>query len=473
MNYQSYYSNTEQPITIHNAAPSQTRRGPWSPDEDRKLMELISIFGPSNWVRISSNLGTRTPKQCRERYHQNLKPSLNKSPITIEEGELIERLVGKYGKKWAEISRHLNGRSDNAIKNWWNGGANRRRKASLASNEYRRDLTTLLLQQMLSTSSESTQQGLLLQLPPQSQSSQQSTNTHQHLLVLLPPISSLVHLPPPHLPQIAFNTSMFNSEKEASAKTSPPSDLLHSPVKQKSSRSSSLDVTSQNVLPPIASTKRRLLDESLTSRRHSTSNSMYLQNNSSLLTRSHPNLSSTLSSTSNTPPYYGSPLTMSRNNSITHCDFHNSSGSSRRSSIAPDFFPNPLKDSSHKRTISQNSFNSTFLTPSNRFSISSGSGATPFNNILTTTTSPVTLNRNNTANIVLKEEQFHVDHRHNNNANNSATTNPNSIDSNSTVSSGNSTNTKTNEKINVNSNNSNMAGHGRKEVKISVSSLID
>ncbi|KAI9838524.1 MAG: hypothetical protein M1819_004832 [Sarea resinae] len=104
------------------------RRGPWSPQEDMYLLQLVHTQGAHNWVRISQIIGSRSPKQCRERYHQNLKPTLNHSPITPEEGILIERLVSEMGKRWAEIARRLSGRSDNAVKNWWNGGMNRRRR---------------------------------------------------------------------------------------------------------------------------------------------------------------------------------------------------------------------------------------------------------------------------------------------------------------------------------------------------------
>jgi Myb-like DNA-binding protein FlbD len=104
------------------------RRGPWLPDEDETLLQLVQTQGPNNWVRISQHMLHRSPKQCRERYHQNLKPSLNHEPISSQEGELIERMVNDMGKRWAEIARRLGNRSDNAVKNWWNGSMNRRKR---------------------------------------------------------------------------------------------------------------------------------------------------------------------------------------------------------------------------------------------------------------------------------------------------------------------------------------------------------
>ncbi|KAL5335120.1 Homeodomain-like protein, partial [Aspergillus crustosus] len=104
------------------------RRGPWVPEEDQLLLQLVREQGPNNWVRISQHMLYRSPKQCRERFHQNLKPSLNREPISAEEGMMIERMVGEMGKCWAEIARRLGNRSDNAVKNWWNGSMNRKRR---------------------------------------------------------------------------------------------------------------------------------------------------------------------------------------------------------------------------------------------------------------------------------------------------------------------------------------------------------
>ena len=105
-----------------------TKRGPWNQREDQELLDLVKDCGPHNWVDISTRIRHRTPKQCRERYHQNLKPTLNHTPISYEEGLEIIRHFNELGPKWAEIARHLQGRSDNSIKNWWNGSVNRRRR---------------------------------------------------------------------------------------------------------------------------------------------------------------------------------------------------------------------------------------------------------------------------------------------------------------------------------------------------------
>lgn len=106
------------------------RRGKWIPEEDQLLLQLVNEHGHKNWVLISQHMHYRSSKQCRERFHQTLKPGLNLEPISAEEGLLIERMVKEIGNHWAEIARRLGNRSDNAVKNWWNRSMNRKRQGS-------------------------------------------------------------------------------------------------------------------------------------------------------------------------------------------------------------------------------------------------------------------------------------------------------------------------------------------------------
>lgn len=91
------------------------------------LLQIMSEHENNDWVRISQHMHNRSPKQCRERYHQNLKPSLNKNPISEFEGLVIEHMVNEIGKRWAVIARQLDNRSDNMVRNWWNSRMNRQR----------------------------------------------------------------------------------------------------------------------------------------------------------------------------------------------------------------------------------------------------------------------------------------------------------------------------------------------------------
>lgn len=106
------------------------KKGPWGEDESIRLVRLVQMLGPREWTSLSGYMGSRNAKQCRERYHQNLDPTLRHDPISDKEAKLIMDYYAKYGSAWARIAEHLPGRSDNTIKNYVNGLVNKSKRAS-------------------------------------------------------------------------------------------------------------------------------------------------------------------------------------------------------------------------------------------------------------------------------------------------------------------------------------------------------
>lgn len=110
-------------------------KGSWTKDEDMKLLSLVKEHGEGRWTFIAGNFGGRIGKQCRERWHNHVNPDLDrKRPWSGKEDQIVVEAHNRLGNKWAAISRLLPGRSDNDVKNRWNGSLeNKRNKAKTST----------------------------------------------------------------------------------------------------------------------------------------------------------------------------------------------------------------------------------------------------------------------------------------------------------------------------------------------------
>jgi hypothetical protein len=92
------------------------KKGKWSKEEDVLLLRLISENG-RNWSKIAKYLSSRTGKQARDRYVNVLDPNILKDKFDEKEYEIIVEMYKKLGTNWAEISKYLDKRTPDMIKN--------------------------------------------------------------------------------------------------------------------------------------------------------------------------------------------------------------------------------------------------------------------------------------------------------------------------------------------------------------------
>jgi hypothetical protein len=90
----------------------ERKRTPWTYTEEQQLKALVSELGPGRWSVIAAHLPGRTAMDCLLRWRRCLDPRISRAPWSPLEDEKLKELVSVHGRRWSLISQLMGNRSD-------------------------------------------------------------------------------------------------------------------------------------------------------------------------------------------------------------------------------------------------------------------------------------------------------------------------------------------------------------------------
>lgn len=117
-------------------------RNKFTSEEDQKLRGLIQKYGEHSWNLVSTLMGTRNQRQCRERWKHYLSCDMTEAskPWTKEEDSILLNKYNELGAKWTKIALELPGRTDLQVKSrYLKNLKNKRNRRARESDETESD----------------------------------------------------------------------------------------------------------------------------------------------------------------------------------------------------------------------------------------------------------------------------------------------------------------------------------------------
>ena len=77
------------------------KKGPWTPEEDKKLVDYIQLHGHGSWRALPKLAGlNRCGKSCRLRWTNYLRPDIKRGKFSDDEQQTIINLHSILGNKY-------------------------------------------------------------------------------------------------------------------------------------------------------------------------------------------------------------------------------------------------------------------------------------------------------------------------------------------------------------------------------------